>query len=368
MSYLTEEEQQEKDRSEKRRFSRQQIIEHIKKSLLFTIFDVKWIPRTASFLTIGQYPNNNGALSIFQLENNELKVMQEVRKTLPLKCGTLSHSTGDQLATGDFAGALQLWDLERTDKPVTEFKKAHESIINAIDGSMYTGPPEIATCSRDGCVRVWDPREKSRPIVSLNPVDATRARDCWSVRFGNSFNEDERVIAAGYDNGDVKLFDLRTQKMVQEFNVGNGVCDVEFDRPDIEMNKLVCSTLEGRIRAYDLRTLHPKLGYAYVEERVSSGTVWSGRTLPQNRDVFMCGGAGELTLCKYVYPPERAIKDMDGTPKGVAGTVEELNKVKVGDQPINSLDWHKQREGLLVCSSFDQTVRVMLVTKLNLVN
>lgn len=27
--------------------------------------------------------------------------------------------------------------------------------------------------------------------------------------FGNSYNKDERNIAAGYDNGDIKFFDLR---------------------------------------------------------------------------------------------------------------------------------------------------------------
>ena len=30
------------------------------------------------------------------------------------------------------------------------------------------------------------------------------------MAFGNSFNENERCLLAGYDNGDVKLFDLRT--------------------------------------------------------------------------------------------------------------------------------------------------------------
>jgi hypothetical protein len=29
------------------------------------------------------------------------------------------------------------------------------------------------------------------------------------IRFGNSYNDDERCIAAGYDNGDLKIFDLR---------------------------------------------------------------------------------------------------------------------------------------------------------------
>ena len=38
-------------------------------------------------------------------------------------------------------------------------------------------------------------------------------RDCWCVSIGNSFNDDERCVLAGYDNGDVKLFDLRTNKV-----------------------------------------------------------------------------------------------------------------------------------------------------------
>jgi len=41
-----------------------------------------------------------------------------------------------------------------------------------------------------------------------------------------------------YDNGDVKLFDLRMNEMRWEGNVGNGVTGLEFDRKDIEMNKL----------------------------------------------------------------------------------------------------------------------------------
>lgn len=34
-----------------------------------------------------------------------------------------------------------------------------------------------------------------------------------TVAFGNSFNDDERCVLAGYDNGDVKMFDLRMNKV-----------------------------------------------------------------------------------------------------------------------------------------------------------
>jgi hypothetical protein len=49
--------------------------------------------------------------------------------------------------------------------------------------------------------------------ISLKP-SSTVCRDCWSVAFGNSFNDEERCVLAGYDNGDVKLFDLRTNKVL----------------------------------------------------------------------------------------------------------------------------------------------------------
>ena len=342
MSYFTEEEVREKEKQERQRNCRQQIIEHAKKSLLFTPFEVKWMPQTAKFVAVGHYPNNAGALSVFSLREGELQTISELKKPLPIKCCTFGHSPneGRQLATGDFQGNIQLWDAEvglDSETPLAQATGAHTTIINSIDGALFNGPPEIVTGSRDGAVKIWDTRQMNgtQPVVALNPADPAKARDCWTVAFGGSTGVDDRMVGAGYDNGDIKLFDLRTQKMLHEFNVANGVCHLEFDRPNIELNKLIVSSLEGRVRAYDLRTLHPKLGYAYVEDRVSSGTIWCSKSLPQNRDIFMSGGAGELTLCRYIYPPERSVGDVEGVKKGVAGTIEELNKVKIGDQPIN---------------------------------
>jgi WD40 repeat protein len=104
--------------------------------------------------------------------------------------------------------------------------QGHTTIINCIDGcgglDIGYGAPEIVTGGRDGCVRVWDPRVQE-PVLALEPQEGQPARDCWTVAFGNSYNEDERVLAAGYDNGDVKLFDLRTNALLCETNVANGV-------------------------------------------------------------------------------------------------------------------------------------------------
>lgn len=76
-------------------------------------------------------------------------------------------------------------------------------------------------------------------MINQHPfsLDQT-ARDCWTVAFGNAYTDEDRCLAAGYDNGDVKLFDLRTQTMRWETNVKNGVTGLDFDRNDIEMNKV----------------------------------------------------------------------------------------------------------------------------------
>lgn len=52
---------------------------------------------------------------------------------------------------------------------------------------------------------------------------------------------------------------------------------------------------------------------------------------------------------------------------GVAGSVNLLQNVTLSTQPIGSFDWSPDKKGLCVCSGFDQSVRVLIVTRLNLV-
>ena len=52
---------------------------------------------------------------------------------------------------------------------------------------------------------------------------------------------------------------------------------------------------------------------------------------------------------------------------GVAGEFELLQETSIGDQPISGLDWSPDKTGLGVCTSFDQKVRIIIVTKLNIV-
>ena len=60
-------------------------------------------------------------------------------------------------------------------------------------------------------------------MACMEPATGEVKRDCWTVAFGNSFSDTERCVCAGYDNGDIKLFDLRTMSQRWETNVKNGV-------------------------------------------------------------------------------------------------------------------------------------------------
>lgn len=60
-------------------------------------------------------------------------------------------------------------------------------------------------------------------MLSLEPVEEIKP-DCWAVSFGNSYNDTERVLAAGYDNADLKIFDLRTNCLQWDHNLGNAIC------------------------------------------------------------------------------------------------------------------------------------------------
>lgn len=134
------------------------------------------------------------------------------------------------------------------------------------------------------------------------------------------------------------------------------------------MNKLVVSTLEGKIHVFDMRTHHIEVGYSSLEEKTSeNSTIWGVSHLPQNRDIFgVQGGDGKLSLYKYKYPNQRVLKDAEGRDKGVVGSLELLNDKTISKQPIVSLDWHQDKLGLGVMASLDQTVKVIIVTKLNL--
>ncbi|GBP58619.1 WD repeat-containing protein 92 [Eumeta japonica] len=152
----------------------------------------------------------------------ETRSVQELKMLLAY----IGIETLSRIATSNVASHGGALDIEKSCQ--TYITKEHTDIINSIDGmggaTVNCGAPEIVTGSRDGTVKVWDPRQRGKPVANMQPVTGETKRDCWGVAFGNSYNDAERIVVAGYDNGDLKMFDLRTMSLRWECNLKNGVC------------------------------------------------------------------------------------------------------------------------------------------------
>ncbi|KAG0719956.1 WD repeat-containing protein 92 [Chionoecetes opilio] len=276
---------------------------------------------------------------VYELNDGKLELLHDVERPKALKCGTFGASSLEDrhLCVGDFDGKMEITDLQSPSVPIYSVQ-AHSQIVNTIDGvgglGVGKGAPEIATGSRDGLVKVWDPRQKERPVITIEPREGSRAgiAGVWPLETPTAH---------------------RTERC--------------FDRKDIEMNKLLATTLESKFHVFDVRTLHPEKGFAKVTDRGHKSTVWCGRHLPQNREIFVTtGGNGSVMLWKYSYPQSRVEKLSDGSEAGVAGKAVPLQNTALAAQPITSFCWSPDKTGLAVCSGLDQAIRVVIVTKLNI--
>ena len=62
---------------------------------------------------------------------------------------------------------------------------------------------------------------------------------------GDAFNAEERTVVAGYDNGDIKMFDLKKMAVRWETNIKNGVLSlILFDIILLFSNKIIISNMQ----------------------------------------------------------------------------------------------------------------------------
>lgn len=66
------------------------------------------------------------------------------------------------------------------------------------------------------------------------------------------------------------------------------------------------------------------------------------------------------------YPAKRSKECGDGHMQGVCGDLKMLQATTLSSQPVHCFDWSPDHLGLAVCGAFDQSVRVLITTKLNL--
>ncbi|CAO3649032.1 unnamed protein product [Cunninghamella blakesleeana] len=246
------------------------------------------------------------------------------------------------VATGDFGGFLKIWDTNHFEVPI-DTVKAHESIIHSIDGiggSIYPGGArELVTGSRDGTVKIWDTRRLESSVFSCKTKNNDTAKnEVWAVAFDKS-QKSQRLIAMGYDNGIIRLFDLTSGSYIWETNLDDGVCSIDFSMDDSQI--LYASTLSG---AYVIKLSNGDIAKLDLP---TDTTNWKVNHVQQESSYFsIVSGDGNLSVWDQ---------------KNISKPLVSSNLTK---HPIISLDWHPNKSGLYVCSAFDQTLRVGCIDQL----
>lgn len=87
-----------------------QTLAHIEHCLNYSIFDVKWIPFSAKFISIGSKTNGKGIIQIYELDSPKLNLVKETLLDTSLKCCSFGMSSPGErlLAVGDFSGKLKI--------------------------------------------------------------------------------------------------------------------------------------------------------------------------------------------------------------------------------------------------------------------
>ena len=138
-----------------------------------------------------------------------------------------------------------------------------------------------------------------------------------------------------------------------------------FDSSTDEIKKLSATCLLGYVHLWDLKSPQNMAKAPEITEKIdkSSQTIWGGRYLYQNRNVFVTfDGSGSVKILKYKYKGDSNKVQGDQTIR--TGGVEKLQECQISEQPISAFDWSPDKLGLAVSTSFDQKIRVLAFTNM----
>jgi len=334
-----------------------QVLEHSATMVDYTVFDVNWVPSSPRLAVCGSTLAGEGVLKVYSLASQGLSEVGGVTRSKALRCGTFRSSLlEDRLyCTGDFGGNIAVWDLEEIDKPLEEVV-GHTDMINCIAGCQ-SGGGMLVTGARDGLVKVWDRRNMSSCSVT---IEGDERKDCWAV----DTLETGDMVAAGYSNGDIRVFDVRACKVFWETSLPHGVTSLKFSGSNFEkLDRLLAGSLGGGVADWDLQTRHKVHGFSRSDVRLEKTTVWQVTGAPQNTGLILASfGSGAVQLVRFREPGHRVMIGSDGSNVGTPGEFVKGVSKQLTDKPVTCFDWSADKAGLVVTSSFDQNIRIIIVT------
>eukprot|EP01156_Anaeramoeba_ignava_P006939 Anaeramoba_ignava/a350063_7.p1 GENE.a350063_7~~a350063_7.p1 ORF type:complete len:302 (-),score=104.55 a350063_7:177-1082(-) len=224
-----------------------QIQIHSKINNPFITYDLKWVPSSTRFLSIGGTGENQGIITVYSLERNQrISIQKKIEGEYNFKCGTFgaSDKIDRNISVGDFQGDLKIFDLEYSEEPL--FKSSHLSMINSIDGILYNNSPFIAASLQNGNIVCLDPRQQKTIMEFHDNLNI----DAWCVKINDQNNP---VILTGYENGDFLAVDIRkpTKSNNLKFNLNHPICSIDVKNKNHILN-IACSCTENSMIFFDL--------------------------------------------------------------------------------------------------------------------
>ncbi|CEI90678.1 hypothetical protein RMCBS344292_04996 [Rhizopus microsporus] len=293
----------------------------ISKELSFTPYDVKWFPLSSRLCVVGATKKGTGQIAVYGLAGKHVELKVEAETNSVVRCAAITGQAR-HVTTGDFEGQIQTWDPQKLDVPLTSIK-GHESIVNCMS-SLNQTISEIATGSRDGCVKMWDTRQPEKAVLTIR---SNSKKDIWAVAFG--WLRNSKVLAVGYEDGLVQLFDVNGSQYLWNTQLKDGVCSIDFLN-----DKLLVSTLNG---AYKINIESGKIEQV---QTTKDTTLWCIRHIPNTEHFTIADGNGKLSTYKDT--------NLD-------------NILNISKHPIISLDWNKDKKGLFACCAFDKTINIGII-------
>jgi len=312
------------------------------KALEGTAVSLSWIPLSARLCVVGSDRRGKGSITIYALNGREIVKTETSTAETPFRSGSLV--TGDLsdriMATGDYSGQLSIWDLETLKSE--SCVKAHSDVLNSVAGAS-SASAHIVTGGRDGEVKLWDRRSLDVPVIRMLPETGQSKRECWSVCHAGKAHQNLQLIGAAFDNGDVKMFDVRYSKIAWETSLNRGVsCLTAYSFNSLGV--LLAGTVQGKLYKWCIESPDKNMQQLQCQDKV---TVWA-TSMMQSGDkslILASLGTGALSLIDQQ-------------------SLQPVLTDQISDSGINCLSTCTDKPGLLALSSFDRVIRILYYTGL----
>ncbi|KAJ3428771.1 wd repeat-containing protein [Anaeramoeba flamelloides] len=333
---------------------------YAEKSMPITAYDIKWLGDSGKFVLLGMGISGQGSFTVNEVvKGKKIRIIKTYQQSASIKCGSIGMSeiSSRKLAVGDFSGNFGIWDLDEGRRtPIMRVQGAHTTMINSIScaggGDEYSGygSPEVCTGGHDGAVKLWDVRQKQKPIFQYAASSQT-SDDCWSVALGSAHDNTNRLLASGHESGAIHLWDLRnTSVPLIDETTNQGVCSLSFDEVSKPAKSLLATCVNSTIAVLQIKD--SELVKKDVSQSVGESwlTIWHGEWTQYTN-------AKNQNNNKSTF----ALSDSDGVVhlvKKEGKSFEFLHSQALSSQAIPSFSIHPQNPSAFAFTSFDTKARI----------